>query len=116
MLINTEQICTIRVHKKKVHKGYEYRKQKKFLGLITQREGFYYTDALSPYFVTDDFILEREKNNVFVEGEQVFHKPHVEMKMSNGNTYTKYFETQKQLDDFLNSEYIISKLPIIKLI
>lgn len=106
--INTEQICTIRVYKKALHNYYEYREQKSFFGFVTQKEGFYYVYALTPYLVSVDYILEHENNNVFVEGKEVFFKPHVEIKMSNGSIYTKYFETRQELDDFLNSEYIKS--------
>lgn len=103
--INTEQICTISIFRKFFHKWFVYRKKKKFLGIVTQREGFYYNLALTPYLIPNDLIIKLHPE-ALIEGDNVYYKPHVEIRMSNNIMYEKFFETEQLLDEFLQSDYI----------
>ena len=103
--INTEQICEIYVHTKRTDTDYCYKKQKKFLGIIYQKEGFY-----KKMFFSDDIYVTvqdiKESGKRYVEGTKVYYKPYLIMVMSNGNHIYKYFEFVSTLTDYLKSDLL----------
>ncbi len=44
--------------------------------------------------------------NLYVEGEEVFYKPHIEIRMSNQTVHLKFFNTEKELFDFMEQPEI----------
>ena len=95
--LNIQQICSVRSYLKAENDNYEYRKAKRFL-FWKSEEGFY------QYFFGDKVITKSEiesKGHLYVEGEKVFYKPHIEIRMSNQTFHCKYFDTKEQLFDFM---------------
>lgn len=102
MKINIDQICTYNVHLKKEEIFlYEYKKKKSFFGIITQHEGFYENNVLSEDLISNKEILD--KGIYVIEDNKVYHKPHISMIMSNKKEYNKYFDTIRELNDFIVS-------------
>lgn len=108
--LNADQIAIIYIHTKTRCSHYEYRKQKRFL-FWTDIEGFYFVYCISPYHVPKELISTVNKN-LYYEGEVVYYKQHVEMKMSNGQVVVKYFESVDELEVFLDQPEI-KKLTLI---
>jgi len=104
--INIEQICTIRVMIDYVNRRYEYREEKKFLWWVISPAGFYYVHAIHPYLITPEEIAVKNQHRCIIRDKEVIFKPHVEITLSNGLMYEKFFETQSELDGFLMSDYI----------
>jgi hypothetical protein len=102
--LNTDQINVMYIHPKTPCKYYEYRKAKRFL-FWKWKEGFYFTYAVTEYHVPNELISVKDKN-LYYEGEVVYYKPHVDMRMSNENLIQKYFETVRELEEFLSSPQI----------
>lgn len=106
--INVNQIVSVTKRLKVVNKNYEYRKQtiSKFLWWITvYPEGFYQksyglgNDLLAP----NELILK--DSAVYIEGEIVYFKPYLSIRMSNNQLYEPYFENEEQLDMYVNREF-----------
>lgn len=101
--LNVGQIVQVRAFLKYESGHYEYRENKKFLWIFPIEDGFYYTFTInSPYKCTRERIEKDGK--LYVEGKKVFHYPHLEILMSSGNEYTKYFKTEQELRDFMDSD------------
>lgn len=99
MLINKDQICTVKVYEKLPYDWYEWKEGRK--GLFPRREGFYFTRTLGTPIFTP---IEDIGNNFIIEGKKVYYRPHVNIQMSNGNTHSKFYNTIEQLHTFMASE------------
>jgi len=96
--INIQQICSVKTYLNLLNNRFEYRKGVKFLFLALRKEGFYDTHDLPTRFITVDEIQEDDR--LICKDKEVYFKLHLEIKMSNGNIHSKYFENQKELDKF----------------
>ncbi len=97
--LNVAQICSITSYLKLRSGDYDFRKAKTF-PLFWKKEGFYYNYTLqTPYLVPKEWI-ERE-GLLYCEGENVFHKPFLQIRMSNNRSYQKYFNTEAELFEFM---------------
>lgn len=93
--INIDQICSIESVLKERNSWYVYKKEIKFLGIKLRKEGFY---------IYDEFIrTEKISENIYllIEDNKVYLKPHIIMKMSNGELDRKFFETEEDLNVFV---------------
>ena len=97
--INKDQITAFRVEIDKVCTDYKYKPEKKFLGFITRKEGFY--DILDE-FVGDRWAVERKDKEVFAGQTSVCYKPHLFFFLASNNTATKYFNSEIELKRFID--------------
>lgn len=105
--INANKICSVVSHVNSTCGFYEYRNAKKIFSFTIRKEGYYYLFTLGePNYKTVD---EIEKNKQLVcKDKKVYYKPHLVFKMSNGHVHEKYFETEKELYDFMETEIMKS--------
>lgn len=97
-MLNKSQVATIIIYRRRENFWYKYRKEMRFFGFITQKEGFYTS------FSED--MLSEPPDNCYFEEKRVFYYPHIEFTMSDGKTYTKFFTNEKELDDYLETDEI----------
>jgi len=106
--INPNEISSIRTVLDSEVVGYEYREEKRFLGIRTRKAGFYYWITLNDYLVTKE---ELRSKGFIVFYNSVYYKPSLEITMKNGNTHCKSFYTEKELINFrelyFGSNYIV---------
>lgn len=105
--INVNEVVSVTKRLKVVNKNYEYRKQiiSKFLWWITvYPEGFYQKF----YGLGNDLLAPKElilsNNDLYIEGEVVYFKPYLSIRMSNNALYQPHFESEEQLDRYVNKE------------
>lgn len=106
--LNVSQICSVKSFINVECNNYEYLKERKLFFWVTRKEGFYYGWGFrsDKTYIT---IKEIEKNNkLLCDGETVYYKPHIEIRMSNQSIHDKYFETEKELNDFMESDQMKS--------
>lgn len=98
--INVKQICSIQAHFDEPHPHYKYLEQEKVLGVSIQKAGYYYMLTLEPSMMNPEEI-ERGGELVcnFVD-KVVYYKPHLTIRMSDGNQYVKFFEDADLLDAY----------------
>ena len=96
--INTNQICKIAIFRKLQNERYYFKPFKKRFLFKNQKEGFY--GWIDDNFKTEESIY---KNNCYIEGETVFFNPHIDVYLSNGKEFTKFFKSNKDLDLFLEN-------------
>ncbi len=101
--LNVGQICSVKSYINSYCNYYQFKKAKKIFFFWLRKEGYYYTMTLGEHiFMT---IEEIEANGNFIcKDERVYYKPHLEIKMSNQNTHEKYFETEKELQEFMETD------------
>ena len=106
--LNQDQICSVKSCLKYYHKWLQYRSAKTFLFFWKQKEGFYYTYTISsPVCYTTEEIESGNffgNRNLYVEGDTVYYYPHIEITMSNGKVYEKYFKTETELTEYMRSD------------
>lgn len=101
--INTSQICSVTVFINSRCLHYTYKESRKFLFFTLTKEGYYYLfDLGGPTYVTVESI--EKSGELICRDKKVFYKPHLEMKMSDGSVYEKFFETEDELRSFLNTD------------
>lgn len=99
--INIAQICSITSFVNCINRQYEYRKEKKFLGFVLQKEGYYERLTFaSPILKSKEEIEESGK--YICKDNVVYYKPHIEIRTSDGCVHEKYFETERMLYEFVN--------------
>lgn len=101
--INANQICSVRSFVNTKCKFYKYKSEIKILGIVFRREGYYYTMTLHG----DEYITEEEiisDGTLFCEGEVVYYKPHLEIRMSNQENRTFFFPNQYGLEMFMDTD------------
>ncbi len=101
--LNVQQICSIKVYNNSICTDYIYKVKPKYLSFLFPKEGFYYRYCIgSPRLVTKEEI--ENQGYYTVKDNKVFHKPHIDMRMSNQSLKSKYFQTEKELNDFIETE------------
>jgi len=107
--LNVEQICSTKTYLKTKHLRLRYREAStQFFGLIKKKAGFYSTSSYDDRCYT----LEEFEGSTkyYVEDNVIYYKPHLEISMSNGKYFEKYFETQDDLKEFVDENYNHLKL------
>lgn len=113
MEINPNQICSISKRINDICYVYYYHsKDTKICFFWKHKAGFYRV-----CFDEDDGPLTKEEieseGELVIRGEKVYYKPHLIIKMCDGNKYEKYFETKEELEAYYNE--LIKEIKIIKL-
>lgn len=111
---NINQCCSIRTLIRRINSKYDwFEYQKKTFWNKEQKEGFYYwPDWDKRTYITEEEILKNNKD-VFCEDKIIYYKPFLEFKMNNGEYFTRFFETESELNEFLNRDKI-NQIPWIK--
>ena len=101
--LNVGQICSVKSIINSYCNYYQYKKAKRIFFFWLQKEGYYNTMPLEEHqYMTAE---EIEKDGRYIcKDERVYYKPHLEIKMSNKNVYEKYFETEKELQEFMGTD------------
>lgn len=97
--INVSQIAYVKIFRKVIDRSWQFIPEKKFW-FHTRKAGF----RLSPNFDSGIWTpeqIENQNNLRFVEGENVYYKPHIELHMSDGSQQNKWFKTVEELEKFL---------------
>lgn len=108
--LNIAQICSIKSFLKASHNFLKWADKKKFLFFFTRnvKPGFYYSYTLGEpiYFSKEEIENGGYFNNkyLYVENNKVYYFPHIEIKMSDGKEFAKYFKTKDELLNFMNSD------------
>jgi hypothetical protein len=103
--INIDQICNIVICIDKVCDDYTYKNYKKRWLLKDIKEGFYFNDWLDDmYWVSNESILKDKK--LLIKDKIVYYKPYITVYLNDNSSYDKYFETEKELNNFLTSSRI----------
>jgi hypothetical protein len=101
--INIKQICSIRKFEKIENDKFVWQnRRKKSLFCKERKEGFYYADWYynGTFFITEEEILKNK--NLYIEDYVVYYKPFLKIKMSNGESYRKYFDLVEDMNDFIH--------------
>lgn len=101
--INLANVCSIRIYIREICKSYEYREASWW-----NREGFY---RYGMDYVNIQEIIDRK--DCFITDKTVFYKPHIDFLLSDGELVTKWFETEQELNSFLENNEDIKKLKLI---
>lgn len=97
-------ICSIKIYNKLQNPYIIWFPENRFLGFITQGAGFY--DS-----VFGDSIDFKDYPNSYVEGNDVFYKPHLTIRTSDDVKHYKFFESVELLEEFLEEwKSILGKL------
>lgn len=105
--VNVSQIVSIKKFLKFFCTYYTWKEEKFFLGFRTRKAGFYYTFTIGQPELCSVEDIESE-GIYYCKDKAVWYKPHLEIKMADGNKHEKFFETVGDLEDFLNSEELSS--------
>jgi len=106
--ININQICKIKIFEKLRCNAYYYQKKGKYF--FNKKDGFYKDMCLGNDYRTTKESIEAD-GTLFVEGEQVFYKPHIEIYLSNQHMVIEWFNTTEELGRFV-AEYL-KDIPLI---
>lgn len=101
--LNVGQICSVKSCINARCHYYEYKKLKKIFYFWTRKEGYYSTISMDAGRVLTVEEIEAE-GNFICKNEKVYYKPHLEIRMSNQNIYKKYFETEIELKEFMETK------------
>ena len=101
--INSNQICSVVSHLNSTCGFYVYKNAKKIFNITIRKEGYYYILTLGqPNFCSVEKIQENFR--FICKDKKVYYKPHLVFKMSNGQVHEKYFKTEKELYDFMETD------------
>lgn len=100
--LNVNQIVFVQSIINATHKWYEFREAKRFL-FWKKEEGFYniYTIGAPEYISNEEIEAD---GRFFIKDQKVHYKPHLVFRMSDGSNPEKYFNTEQELQDFMESE------------
>jgi len=101
--LNVDQICSVKSYINIVDRSYIFKKGIKFLGITIRKEGFYYRYGLVEYQYISNEDIETDGTRICTDTE-VIYAPHLDIKMSNGTTYSKYFKNKEMLFAFMDSD------------
>jgi len=102
--INVSQICSITSYLKRRNPWYIYKKSKRVLFFWNRKEGYYNFGWLDSDVYTTIDEIEKKNKHLYCEDDNVYYKPYVEIKMSNGDEFEKNFETKEELYLFMECE------------
>lgn len=110
--INVNQIVSVTIKLKVINRNYEYRKGSvsKFLWWRKVKlEGFY-----NKYQMFEQDYISKEKieedKSIYVEGENVYYKPYLLIRMSNNQLYQSWAESEELLLRYIEKELVSIKL------
>ena len=101
--INIDQICTIKVFRKAKYDWITYKPEKKYW-FYTIKAKFIDIVGWNIYTLKDIEEINIAGVRLYVENNQVYYKPHVEIYMNNQQHYMKGFNTIDELEYFLQSD------------
>jgi len=98
LFVNADEIESIKVYDVRQAGGYEYRKQKKFLGFVTRKEGFY--DSYNYLVFKEDI---EKYGDAFIDGEKVFLYPTINIFFSkSSHSYERISrKTMQEIEELL---------------
>ncbi len=103
--LNKEQICSVRTHVKLRNKWYSYDDPTTLFGFKVSNGGWHDIVTIGgKQYQTKEQIEKSGRLICDVEQMKVYFKPHVEIRMSDGSEYEKFFETESDLNEFMSSE------------
>jgi len=101
MKLNVNQITSIAVFENEKADQFSYESEKNYF-FFKRKEGFYATYPLcDSYYVSEEKIKSAGKYEI--RGKEVYLKPNIEIKMSDGSVKLKYFENMEWLRMYLES-------------
>lgn len=100
--INADQICSVRTYLNLKCNDFIYKKSKKYFSFLFPKEGFYYKWVIGSPVLMSKQEIESKWSLVCKENE-VYYLPHIEMKLSNGQTHKKYFRTEEDLKEYYDT-------------
>lgn len=100
--LNVSQITSIEAFINRRNYLYEYFDEVKFLGLTIIKEGYRYEPTRIHNYKCTKEQIEKDGEKV-CKDKKVFYNPHLEINMSNGSTFKKFFKTKEELMDYINS-------------
>ena len=102
MKINGAQIVSVSCFDMYESEKFEYRKEVKIFGLTIKKAGFYtYVFFEGNRRISEAEIVKDKKYRVI--GNKVYFYPHCEIRMSNQQMKTKYFESVEEMNVFMKS-------------
>lgn len=102
-MLNKEQVCYIETYENQKYWKIRYFEEKKFLGFITQKEGFYIIDG--NVWQTDWKILKKVPDFVVLKDKIAYRKPYIKMYLSGGEYCEMDFNTPEEMHVFLKREF-----------
>lgn len=101
--LNVGQIVSMNICTNKRCKDYQYFEERKYLFFFKQKAGFYNVGWSSEkVFITPEEI-EKKNKHLVVKDKVVYYKPNLEFRMSNGTWHTRFFETEEELNKFVEA-------------
>jgi hypothetical protein len=92
--INVAQIVTIEIFLKREYRfDYEYRRELRLFGYIVRKPYFAHKSSL----MGDIPLLK-----LIIDGEKLYYKPYIEIRMANGDSIIQPFSSKDALDKFLD--------------
>lgn len=99
ILANISEISSVCYKLKRINYQYIYVPAKKILGFWNRPEHF---DVVGGFSTWECTRKEVESNyTILLEGNTVYHKPYVEFNMTNRDSHTRYFETDEELNEYV---------------
>lgn len=120
-LINPEQITNVKVWIKRQNMNWHISSVsvntvrnffRRLIGmslLKSEHIGYAMTYDIDYEIFSAEHVLSVEKDS-YIEYDVVYYKPHIVINLSNGKYYTKYFETENELNKYLDENSLTNKL------
>ena len=112
MIHNVDQICSISIIKKRKSISYRYveiYQKKSFFNkekiLVKGYESLLPDAIYNNYLLTAEEILE-EDDNLIIEDNEVYKKPHIIIYMVNGRIHYHYFNSDEELTKFTEQDLL----------
>ena len=103
--INSTHIVRIKRFLNQEYIGYEYKPEIKFLFLTLRKGGFYCTWSLESTCLSKED-LESKYTDLFVKDNTAYRKPYIILYLSNSQTKVITFESEQELNTYLEREEI----------
>ena len=101
-LINKESISSAKIYRKSICAYYGYKKEVRLLGFLIKKAGIYFDVTIHPYIVSEKDVFDHSNGSCYVQDNTVYYYPHIDFRMNSGNTYTKYFKDENELNKFVD--------------
>jgi hypothetical protein len=112
--ININQICSIKsVTGKYIGYPFQYREYERKFFSKDQKEGYYEVSYGYAKLLTQEQIQNR--SNYIFKDKKVFRKPYLKIRMSSGIQHEMFFDTEEEMDRFVNGTWLINKLYLINI-
>lgn len=90
---NLDKLVRVVTNKPYESRWYEFRKEKRFFGRITRKEGFY-------QWLNDNYIGTEAPRNHFIKDGKLYEKPEVVLCFQDENKKTYYFDSDEDAERF----------------